>query len=186
MKNWFKKLGCLVFVLMATSSIPRVEAQNTPIEASCRNFVQAFYSWYNVPAAKAGQERSPESAIKEKGSAFDPELLRRLNDDFAAQAKVQGELVGLDFDPFLATNAEPHKHYVVGKIHPKAGAYWVEVFGIDSGKKTAKPVVEPELRYKDKHWQFVNFHYEISKFPENENLLSILKALREEREKPAK
>ncbi len=88
--------------------------------------------------------------------------------------------------PFLDTNAEPYKHYIAGKVTPRAGTYWVEVFGTDTGKKSDKPVATPELRYKDKCWQFVNFHYGKTKFAEDENLLSLLKTLRERCKNSAK
>ena len=94
--------------------------------------------------------------------------------------------MGLDMDPFLATNAEPYEQYSVGKVTSKGDVYLAEVFGTTKGKKTDKPVVTPELRFKDKHWEFTNFHYGKSEFPENENLLSILKCLRESRAKTTK
>jgi len=59
----------------------------------------------------------------------------RLQKDSNAQAKVSGEIVGLDMDPFLATNAEPHQHYTVGKITTKGTSYWADVYGSDKGKR---------------------------------------------------
>jgi hypothetical protein len=127
-----------------------------------------------------------DEALKVKGSQFSAELLKELKADSAAQAKDPGEIVGLDFDPILSTNAEPHKGYVVGKAVPKGKTFWVEVYGVDGNKRTLQPVASPEVAYAKGRWQFVNFHYGVTKIPENENLLSILKVLRRDREKESK
>jgi hypothetical protein len=177
-----KALGCLVFAIVVCSMALGARAEVSQ-EQSGRNFVQEFYSWYNKPAAKPGQERTPKEALKLRSDAFDAELRNRLKEDFDAQAKVTGEIVGLDMDPFLDTNSDPYERYVTGKVTPKAGAFLVDIYGMNAGKKTAKPVVTPEVKYQGRHWQFVNFHYSKSKFPENDNLLSVLKALRQSREK---
>jgi len=144
--------------------------------------VQGFYDWYLKQTLNEKAGPASDLALKYKSSSFAPELLRRLKEDSAAQAKVSGEIVGLDFDPFL--NAQDvGERYVVGKITPKQGSYWAEVYGVWNGKKSQKPDVVPELIFKDRHWLFVNFHYGKSKYPENENLLSILRVLREDRRK---
>ncbi|HEY9712049.1 MAG TPA: hypothetical protein V6C72_01190 [Chroococcales cyanobacterium] len=185
MKITRNRLFCCTFALITGSSMNSGMAKDTPMELSCRQFVQSFYSWYK-PEGKDDSPYSTEDAIKKKTNDFDPELRRKLQDDCDAQAKAEGEIVGLDMDPFLNTNSDPYQRYITGKITPKAGAYLVEVYGINSGKKTNKPIVIPEARYKDKHWQFVNFHYGKSNIPVNENLVSILKCLREDRDKNSK
>ncbi len=149
---------------------------------SCRKFVQSFYDWY----VRATQNTGYEAAVKRRRSAFSPELLRRLNEDLAAQKKVPGEIVGLDFDPFLNAQDIAPK-YTVGKVHQKGDRYLVQVFGIWSGKKGEIPSVEPELKRADGRWVFLNFHYHTDKKnPANENLLNVLKSLREERKKAHK
>jgi len=62
----------------------------------------------------------------------------------------------------------------------------VEVFGFWNGKRAAKPDVVPELAWEKGNWVFTNFHYEKSNIPENENLLSVLKALKKEQAKTPK
>jgi hypothetical protein len=166
----------LFFLLAASSSF----AQGTlPQDAkkSCRDFVQGFYDWYVPMALKHGRVRPADRALKYKGSAFSPELAQALREDSEAQAKVKGELVGLDFDPFL-NSQDPSERYVVGNITPKHDRYWVEIYSLTSGKKSAKPDVAPELMFKDGRWIFVNFHYGESEHSEDENLVSTLKILR--------
>lgn len=171
-----------LFFLLAASSL---FAQGTPPQdarKSCRDFVQAFYDWYVPVALKHSRVRPADLALAHKGSAFSPELAQALREDSKAQAKVKGELVGLDFDPFL-NSQDPGERYVVGNLTPKGDRYWVEIYSLTSGKKSAKPDVAPELMFKDGRWIFVNFHYGGSEHSKDENLLSTLKTLRANRQR---
>jgi len=143
-------------------------------ENASRSFVQSFYKWY------LGKPQA-DRAYKDKASAFSPELLKQLKEDFAASQKVSDEAVGLDFDPFLSTNAEPHARYVATKVTKKDNNYLVQVDG-SGGNRTDHTRIVPEVAYKYGRCQFVNFHYADSK-PPDDNLLSILKRLRDDRRK---
>lgn len=168
-----------VLVLAMSCSLSAQKKESQDAQPSCRDFVQQFYNWY---------VRQPtwERALKDKRFAASAELLRLLIEDAAAQAKVTGEIVGLDFDPIL-NSQDPAKRYVVGKITPNGSRYWVEVYRVEAGVKDKKPSVVPEVMMQAGRWIFVNFHYKNDpKYPENENLLSILKGLREARRKPPK
>jgi hypothetical protein len=56
----------------------------------------------NFPKSlKDGTDTAWNLAIKTKSSVFSPQLALALKEDSAAQAKAEGEIVGLDFDPFL-------------------------------------------------------------------------------------
>ena len=168
--------------LLAAASVPLQAQATSPveIEKSCRDFVQGFYDWYAPKALTARDSPAFVFALKDKHSTFSPELYRLLQQDSEAQAKAT-EIVGLDFDPFL-NSQDPGHSYVVGKISVRGGRYFVDIHGKSSGKISAKPVVVPELLRKDAQWLFVNFHYGKTKYPENENLLSILKTLRAQRQ----
>jgi hypothetical protein len=76
------------------------DAQKTP--ASLRGFVQGFYDWY-VPKA-LGDNAGPawDLVLRSRSSDLSPQLVQALREDLTAQAKAKGEIVGLDFDPFLA------------------------------------------------------------------------------------
>lgn len=170
----------LFFALILFS--PTLQAQGkTPqdLQKECKTFVQKFYDGY------ATKTNSLELVLRDKKSDFTPQLYLALKEDTDAQSKVQGETVGLDFDPILAAQ-DVGDRYIVGNVTPKGGAYWVEVFGVWNGKKNTTPDVVPELVFQEGHWQFTNFHYQKSKFPENENLLSILKVLKANRQKSSK
>jgi hypothetical protein len=159
------------------------EAENPKdVQKSCRNFVQKFYNWYlPAPYGEPRTGRDADAALRQR--FLSPELFRDLKIDYDAQAKVTGEIVGLDFDPFL--NAQnTWERCVIGKITHKKDSYWVEVFGFWDGKKSAKPDVVPELVLKNGKWRFVNFHYE-KELP-HYDLKNVLKDLRKERQTNSK
>ncbi|SRR5216683_1056213 len=177
----------VLFVLGASCLLSAQEKKSEPQDAqkSCRVFVQQFYDWYVSETHKENAMHSWDLALKQKGYAFSPELRRELTEDSDAQAKAGGEIVGLDFDPFL-NSQDPDERYVVGAITFKGTSFWVEVHSIQSGTKSKKPVVVPELVSKGGRWLFVNFHYGRTNRPEHENLLSILKSLKERRQNAPK
>ena len=142
---------------------------------SLQNFVQGFYDWY-VPLVLADHTKPAwEFALKEKKSAFAPEISKALREDSEARAQSSGEIVGLDFDPFL-NSQDPSDHYQVGKIARKGASYFVDIHAVSSGRRTEASQVVAELLRKGGEWQFVDFHY-----PEGKDLIGLLKVLREGR-----
>lgn len=162
---------------------------NTGSPEACKQFVQQFYDAYLAADKAALDADNHESAyditLRDKKSNFSPELIAALQEDEAAAKKSPGEIVGLDFDPILAAQDIPER-YVIGNVQTKGDRYLVEVFGFWNGKKNSKPDVVPELTFQNGNWVFANFHYGESEFPVNENLISVLKALKESRDKTAK
>jgi len=148
-------------------------------QESVRGFVQAFYDWYVPKALSDGTGPAWNLAIKSKASLFDPQLARALKEDLEAQSRAEGEIVGLDFDPFLDTQ-DPAGHYKLGKITLKGGSYWVDVHRVSSGKMSVQPCVVAQVVQKEGRWYFVDFHYSSGR-----DLLVILKELKESREKPS-
>jgi len=179
-------VSLVVASILLCFDTPIVFAQGkTPheIQKSCKKFVQGFYDWYVPSLTKNTKGPTAEVAIASKKASFDPLLYRKLKDDFDAQAKVSGEIVGLDFDPFLNAQDIMDK-YVIGKVtEKKGGNYLVAVHSIAGGKRNPKADVTPEVALRKGKWQFVNFHYGKSEFSVDENLISILKVLKQERDK---
>lgn len=172
----FTILSFLMTGIVAKAEVPSKEEQ------SCREFVQSFYNWYAKLARQESKESSDDRALKLKKTNFSTEIARRLKEDADASAKSRDGIVGLDFDPFL--NAQDvGERYTVGKATKKGRNYLVEVYGTWNGKKGVKPDVTPELSNQGGHWIFENFHYQKTDIPENENLLSVLSALKKDREK---
>ncbi|HET7841720.1 MAG TPA: hypothetical protein VFM21_08945 [Terriglobia bacterium] len=148
---------------------------------SCREVAQDFYDWYVPIVLKEQESDASDVALRDKPSVFSPELIRALNEDSQAQQKADGDLVGLDFDPFLNTQ-DPAQHYVLRDVSAKGDKCLVDVHSIDSGRTSPKPNVVAELARKDGKWRFVNFHYGKSQWSADENLIDTLKKLREDRE----
>ncbi len=174
----------LVSSLMISFGASSIFAQGKTtqeIKQNCKKFVQGFYDWYVPSLTEESKMPTPELAIQSRRAAFDVNLYKQLKADFDAQAKVSGEIVGLDFDPYLNAQDTSSK-YVAGNVTAKKnGAYLVEVHSVTGGKRNPKPDVVPEVAFKNGKWQFVNFHYGKTDIPENENLISVLKVLRESR-----
>ena len=184
-KAWVARLCrvtlCWPLLLAFACSLNAQEMTRQQLSDSAKHFAQEFYSWYVRTAQNEHAAPAWDFALKHRSSAFSPELLRALKEDSAAQANSPGEIVGLDFDPFLASQ-DPEDRYEVGKVTQKGKSYWVEVYGVRSGKRIEPAAVLAELLRRNGHWTFVNFHYP---GPYGNDLLSILKLLREDRQKSA-
>jgi hypothetical protein len=162
---------CLRFAASAAAPIPSSET------ARVQRFVQEFYDWYAPIALKEHSGPSSDIAIQSKGFDFTPELAKALKEDSNAQKKVQGDVVGLDFDPFL-NSQDPEDRYVVTKVTPRGQGFWVEVHGVVHDKMDTKPSVFAEVVKMRGIYRFENFQYP----PGGQNLLSVLKSLRKERD----
>lgn len=143
-------------------------------------FAQKFYDWY-VPVAlnRSLKEDSSNVAIAKRAALFDPPLLKALKEDAEAQAKVPDDIVGLDFDPFLAAQ-DPDDKYVVSKVTEKDGLYLVDVYGVRKGKREAKVSVVAELKPVKDSFVFTNFLY-----GDDGDLVGVLKQLADDRAHPS-
>jgi Protein of unknown function (DUF3828) len=174
--------SCALALLFAVPALPTPQtAQDIEIEKSCRDFVQKFYDWYVPQALDLKVSNATDVALKTYAYVFTPELVKLLQEDSDAQAKHPGEIVGLDFDPFLSSR-DPSEQFVARSIIRKGSSYLVEVNGISSSGRKEKVIAEV-VRKKDR-WLFQNFHYpnfekDNSKDPD---LITILKRLRETRQ----
>ncbi len=179
-------LGFLLALVLLLGPAAGAQAPaGAPSEQAAR-FVQKFYDGY-LAKLKASRNKSHvvspfELTLKEKAADFSPDLLKALKDDLEAAKQVPDEIVGLDFDPFLNSQDMGEK-YAVGGVTQKGDRYWVEVFGYWEKKKSARPDITPEVAFQNGRWVFTNFHYSAGNIPVNENLLSILQQLKNDRNK---
>jgi hypothetical protein len=127
-------------------------------------------------------EDAKSEALRYKATVFSQQLFLALKEDWQAQERSPRLIVGLDFDPFLNTQA-PSSKYALGDLHFNKQRCFVAVHRMTSGRTSAKPDVVPELELHNGRWVFVNFHYGKSPWPEDENLLSILHMLEQDRQK---
>jgi len=150
---------------------------------SCRKFVQEFYDWYvSIESRKPPphQPSAQEIVLGRRAEFLSPVLLAALKEDEAASAKNPDDIVGLDFDPYL--NAQDIAGaYTAGQPVLQGNTYRVPIYQVRGKIQASKPLLFAELSLSGVHWQFVNFHYDVDGKPYD--LLSMLKSLREEREK---
>jgi hypothetical protein len=174
-------VACGILLLGLPSMFLGQAAQPDDRQQSCGAFVQNFYAWYVKKDAESSRKhlRTSDIALKDRPEAFDVELSHRLKEDSEAQAKVKDDIVGLDFDPVLG-GQDSCPRYETRKITMAGDSCRVEVFG-NCGGKHAKPDVVPELANRSGQWVFVNFRYPQS--GETDDLLTILRKLRDDRKK---
>jgi len=140
--------------------------------------VQKFYDWYwNQFADKANDLNFDlhklhwyDDALRLKPPVLSPELIRLIKKDEDESKAAGGDIVNLDFDPFLNSQDAQGK-YVVGRV----------VIARDRCRATlAAGHMDAELQKSGSIWLFVNFHYSYysedgkkKEFP-NDDLLHIL------------
>ena len=142
-----------------------------------RQFTTHFYKWYIKVADTDGVALL---RTKEMKQALAPELLQALKKDYEAQAQDKtGYIVGLDFDPFLASQ-DPCERYEVRKVVKKGESYWAEIHGFGGCEEHTAPDLNAEVTSRNGDWVFTNFHYS---GPFAQDLLSLLEKLRRDRMK---
>ena len=164
-------------IFMAAALLLETETLSGKESDNVLRVVRDFYAWY-LPAAPGANARGLDLVLKTRASLFTDNLFRALKQDFDASAKNPDEVVGLDFDPFLAAQ-DPCERYEVGAATRKGKGYSIEIHGVCAGKKRGKPDVIAELVPKGDSWVFANFRYPV----ERSDLLKVLKSLREQRKK---
>lgn len=172
-----------VLWIACSSSAAYAQAAPADKQTSCKTFVQSFYAWYLQKMNEAFKKRIrvTDLVLKERPEAFDKELSLRLKEDSEAQDRVKDDIVGLDFDPVFG-GQDTCTPYDFKKVAIKNDACTVEVFSSPRcPPKSDKPDVVPELVERNGKWVFVNFRYPRS--GETDDLLTILRKLRDDRKK---
>ena len=162
----------LVFLALPCTLVAQVKANQKNIR-SPREFVEEFYRWYVPQALSDKTITASDIAIKYRSSDLSPQLFWLLREDAEAQARC-AELIGIDFDPFLASQ-DPAERYIVGEVSRKDRSYWAKIYSVQSGNRSERPDLIVEFQEENRHWFFVNFYY-----AGNSDLLTILKSPRPE------
>ena len=155
-------IRCVVIALIGIMLIPAgAQTAQKPAASddvrSCRLFVQKFYDWYwNQFADKADDPNFDkhklhwyDDAVKLKPAVLNQELIKLIEKDEAASKAAGGDIVNLEFDPFL-NSQDPQGKYLVSKVSVTSDHCMAT---IDSGHEVA------ELKKSGSSWLFVNFHY---------------------------
>ncbi len=132
----------------------------TEPQKSCHKFVQSFYDSYfdklNTEITNKHAVPAEEQVLKQQLPVLAPELTRLLAEDRKAQDEEPGDIVGLDFDPFINAQDWGGKYWVES-VNVDHGICHANVWGIDAGIK--KPVVKPDLKMLNNNWVFTDFFY---------------------------
>jgi len=131
----------------------------TPEEPSCRVFVQNFYDMYwnqfanesGDPSA-SGKAYSYDDALRRNPPVLSEELIRLIKKDEDTSKAAGGDIVNLDFDPFLDSNG-PVGKYLVKSASVVNGVCQAAIEGGHGIHEVA------ELKKSGSSWQFINFHY---------------------------
>jgi hypothetical protein len=185
-----KHFFILNIIILGMVMLSMMDAQASIDEKeSARIFVQNFYDWYTVlyneeiPGKKAVPAES--TALNKNAEYFDASLRQAIIDDNRAQAKVSGEIVGLDMDPFLAAQDNGFA-YQTGTVKQVGDKFFVDIHS-DMIGKSRKAILATEVSViaevvkVNGHWKFMNFIYPDKNG--NSNLRDILKSLRKDRVK---
>ena len=172
------KRAALILLALSFLSAPTAWADEAGQKQAVA-FVKKFYDWYVPIALKPLKEDSSNVAIAKRGALFDPPLLKALKEDAEAARKSPGDIVGLDFDPFLNAQ-DPDDKYVVGEVSEKDGLYLVSVYGLRKGKREKQVSVVAELKPEKDSFVFVNFGYGA-----DGDLVAVLKQLANDRANPS-
>jgi hypothetical protein len=177
-----------IIIICAQAFCYQTRAQSSVSgKEEARAFVQQFYDWYTILYNKEtiGKNDAVSSdivALNKRSEFFDAPLKKAIIDDANAQAKVAGEIVGFDADPFLNAQDDGFK-YLAGNVKQVDDVFFVDIHGGLTGK-TKKAILATEvviiaevINVKGK-WIFKNFIYPGKV---QTNLLDILKDMHKER-----
>src|SRR5512142_2514231 len=167
----------LLFACSSRAEEPAAASGAPTAAQAAQSFVQEFYDWYLARGLDDAPGASWRHVRNERASSFSPGLLHALDEDAAAQAAVRGVTVGLDFDPFLASQ-DPDDHYQAGEAVQEGTAFLVSVHAVRHGRRVAETAVVAEVERPSGHWRFIDF-----KYPQGRELLSMLESLRAARSK---
>lgn len=123
-------------------------------EQSCSAFVQKFYDWYwNDTAAQSDKSASLqhgyEDALRLRPLVLSPELVRLIERDQRRSEAAGGDIINLDFDPFL-NSQDPRGKYMVDRATLTATGCTATL---------SRQNVVVELKRYSSGWRFTNFHY---------------------------
>ncbi len=169
-------------ILLLSTGCKNTQARTGAEEsAACRQFAQSFYEWYAPLTQKEGGDSASDIVLQRKAAVLSDDLFKALKADSDAQTAAKGDLVGIDFDPFVSSQ-DPADHYEARAAKWTGGRCLVEVWRAspnDRVEKTGKPAVIAELARENGQWRFLNLRYPGL----NTDLVSVLSQLREDRRK---
>jgi hypothetical protein len=147
-------------------------AVDTGLGAGPAGAVRQFLAWYVPLATAPGSGPAWHSALTLAPPALTEGLLRALRADSIAWAASPGDIVGIDFDPFLATQ-DPCDSYHTGAALDSGALARVPVYsGCPNLDGDSLAAVLQVMRFRSR-WLIRNVEYP----RESTDLISVLQAL---------
>ncbi|MES2426843.1 MAG: hypothetical protein V4560_07695 [Bacteroidota bacterium] len=177
-----KSFTVIGLIMLSIVMSLNVRAQSSPNDKTIvKAFVQKFYDWY-VPLYNA-EKVSYVGAINKEPAYFDFKLIHVIIRDYKEQPDGAGEILGLDFDPFLGAQ-DTGWDYQAGNVNQTGKKFLVDIHGASTGKSkkeilAAKVHLIAEVQKTEGQWKFTNFIYPDTKYPID--LLTLLTNLRKDR-----
>jgi hypothetical protein len=139
----------------AGNSLPTRVSPALPA-GSPERFVQDFYDWYVL--ASSGRIAAVQFyAAPKMRAGLAPQLLAALQADAAAQAAdTTGSVVGIDWDPFLASQDPCRRYDVTAPAERRSIGYVVHVHGVGICPPHDRPDVSVAVRRGDSSWTIVD------------------------------
>jgi|688.fasta_scaffold76582_4 hypothetical protein len=138
-----------ICALLVALTPPAMAQQQSALD-SPGAFVQRFYNSYvKREAPRWGR------TVQIRRGLFEPSLSAALQAEAAAQAKAKGEIVGLDFDPFLGSQ-DPGEAFTVRRVTDLADGARVEVH---DQAFPGKPMVLVDVVPRGGSWVINNIRY---------------------------
>jgi hypothetical protein len=120
--------------------------------------IQAFYDWY-VPASDSNRGGPAwYAAFGRTPPILSSELLQALRADSANKARTPGDLVGLDFDPLLASQ-DPCARYEVGQGSIDRDTVRLALHAVCNGERSAQPELLLLVTQHEANWLIENVQY---------------------------
>jgi hypothetical protein len=135
-----------------------VQEANATGSTAARAFVQSFYDWYVPIANKDNSGPAWYSVLDRRPFVLSDSLRNAMQNDREQASKAVGEIAGLDFDPFLASQ-DPCERYVAGDSINAGPIYHVPVYGICGKTRREKPDLVADVVRHDTVWTFADFRY---------------------------
>jgi len=155
----------------SNSSGPNVD-QAESSSLSAPGFVRAFYDWYVPIARKNAHVPAWYAVLRRDPPVLNGTLLTALRQDSLSSADSPGQIIGIDFDPFLASQ-DPCERYELGSVTGVGDTQHVAIHSVCSGLRSAEPDLIAEVSMEDDSWVFQNIRYARP----NSDLLKVLNRL---------
>lgn len=163
-----------VVLLLLVGAVAACERPADP-NAGALEAARAFYAWYQAPADSADGGGSFRRAIEQRRGTFSTTLRAALEEDLAA-AKADSEyIVGLDFDPFTASQ-DPCERYEPGAVTRRDSLVLIAVLEHCTSSTSRGAPLTLEMLNENGGWRI----HDIA-FADGTRLSQVLARLREDR-----